>query len=182
LLCVAGQLLGDPCQGVEQVLHAGPGDADGEDQQHGVDRRLVDLDAVPVHQHVLTELEPVHPGPTQVEGDPGGVEHELVVPPRLFPTGQVAVLGLLVGDGCGPPVGLGHQIGSVQDAEPRADLAVRGDAVPERQRHPVSGAHTCMTCSGLTTTPSKVQLVSSSIRTRCSSPAASRSSRVWVRL
>ena len=38
----------------------------------------------------------------------------------------------------------------------------------------------CITCSGLYTTPSNVQLVSSSIRTRCNCPAASRSSRVFL--
>src|SRR5437667_11978156 len=51
-----GQLLGGALQRVEQVLDAGPGDSDGEDQQHAVDGGLVDLDAVLVHEDVLAEL------------------------------------------------------------------------------------------------------------------------------
>ena len=112
----AGRVLGSveigghPAQHVEQIVHARPGHPDREDQQHAVDRRLVDLDAEPVHQDLLAEVVSVHARLPQVQRDPRRVEHELVGPPRLVPLLQRALAHLAVGADRGEPEFVWHQI------------------------------------------------------------------------
>src|SRR5215469_17769575 len=79
------QCLSDPAERVEEEVDAGPGDPDGEDEQDAVDRGLVDLDAEALHEDVLAELVPAQAGLADVQGDPGGVQDELVMLPGLVP-------------------------------------------------------------------------------------------------
>ena len=88
---------------VEQCSQRAPGDSDREDEQDGVDRRLVDLDAVLVHEDVVAELGTVEARVREVQRDPGGVEHELVV---LF---QIDETGLEMADANLRPLQVAHQ-------------------------------------------------------------------------
>src|SRR6516162_7056230 len=134
------QCLGDPAERVEEEVDAGPGDADGEDEQDAVDRGLVDLDAEALYQHVLAELVPAQAGLGDVESDPGGVQDELVVLPGLVPAvGGVLLAGSVPG-GPGTPVLVRDEVGGVEDGEPAADEPVGADALPEYQGHLVGGA------------------------------------------
>jgi hypothetical protein len=106
-----------------------------EDQQHPVDRHFVDLDPESAHHYVLAELVPVQPGVADVEREPGRVQDELVVAPRLVPPVDLATNAGLCG---GLPVVLGDEIGLLQDREPPADQPVRRDPLAERERSPRS--------------------------------------------
>jgi hypothetical protein len=104
---------------VEQEGERSPRHADGGVHENGVDRRVIDLHAELFHEHLAAELESIVAGERGVDGEPRGIEHELVLGIRAL---HRAELGANRGGGDRP-------------------LGAHGKGLPHHQRLDIGVAH-----------------------------------------
>ena len=118
---------------LDQVGNRRASRADVGHEQDGITRRLVHLDAVTVHQHVVLERIAVVAGTADDQRDTRGIEHEFVVAPGLEEI-RVAGVRVPVHGHAGLAVAFRHHVLGAQHVEVLLQQRMAADASPHRHR------------------------------------------------